>query len=150
MTNKVTTHPSDTTDGGPSQCILCITEKHPIYVCSKFRNLNIENKRSLSKKHHFCFNCLKGGHFTNQCISSNRCKKCRPCITLSSKSMKFAVEMDLLHLQQQQFLQRQPHWGSPSISPQVVSNVAVGLRCGALVELLCSLRKGMQSKPEHS
>ena len=59
------------------------------------------------QKHHLCFNCLKGGHFTTSAYPGTNVRNIDACITLSHSplpSMKFVVEMDLPHLQQQ------PHW----------------------------------------
>ena len=71
---------SDSTDGN---CVVCKAEKHPLYICAKFKSLPHEDKVSLLKNNGLCMNCLSSGHFKNQCKSIHKCKICqRPHHTL--------------------------------------------------------------------
>ena len=58
-------------------CIACKVEKHPLYVCPKFKSINHEEKLSLLKEHKICMNCLTRSHFIKQCKSLHRCRKCQ-------------------------------------------------------------------------
>ena len=71
---------SDSTDGN---CVVCKAEKHPLYICAKFKSLPHEDKVSVLKNNGLCMNCLSSGHFKNQCKSIHKCKICqRPHHTL--------------------------------------------------------------------
>ena len=64
-------------------CILCNAERHPLYVCPKFKVMSHSNKMSTLWKSNFCINCLNGRHTVKDCKSSHRCKRCqRPHHTL--------------------------------------------------------------------
>ena len=65
-----TTHPV-------SSCILCKSERHPLYACSKFKALPHDKMISTLKSNGICMNCLGPGHFVKQCKSLHRCKKCQ-------------------------------------------------------------------------
>ena len=65
-----TTHPV-------SSCILCKSERHPLYACSKFKALPHDKMISILKSNGICMNCLGPGHFVKQCKSLHRCKKCQ-------------------------------------------------------------------------
>ncbi len=64
------------TDTVTNHCVLCKTDKHPLYSCSKFKSLSHEQKTSTLKDNHLCMNCL-GAHFVRQCKSIHRCKRCQ-------------------------------------------------------------------------
>ena len=66
-----------------TQCILCTNEKHPLYVCPKFKLLPHESKISTLKENNLCMNCLNSGHFVKHYKSIHKCRKCqRPHHTL--------------------------------------------------------------------
>ena len=65
------------TDSIPSQCVACNAEKHPLYVCSKFKSMPHDKKVSILKSNDLCMNCFGSGHFVRQCKSLHRCKKCQ-------------------------------------------------------------------------
>ncbi len=71
VTSLVTT--SSTTD----ICVVCKTEKHPLYVCAKFKSLSHEEKTSILRSNGIWMNCLGGGHFKQQYKSSHKCKICQ-------------------------------------------------------------------------
>ena len=58
-------------------CSLCQAEKHPLYVCPKFKAMPITEKRNTLTLRDACFNCLRTGHRAIQCQSSHRCKRCQ-------------------------------------------------------------------------
>lgn len=66
---------------GPNQtnlrkCIVC-SEHHPLYLCGRFSKLSTEEKEKEVRRHQLCRNCLRKGHFSNDCSSSTNCRKCR-------------------------------------------------------------------------
>ena len=63
-------------DSAANPCVMCKTEKHPLYACSKFKALPHEKMVSTLKAHNLCLNCLKSGHFMKQCKSLHRCRIC--------------------------------------------------------------------------
>ena len=66
-----------------SNCVVCKTDKHPLYVCTKFKSLPHEDKITVLKSNGLCMNCLGSGHFKQQCKLSHKCKVCqRPHHTL--------------------------------------------------------------------
>lgn len=67
----------DSEPGVCSQCVICVTERHPLYACSKFKAMTCDEKTSVMKKNKLCQNCLGYGHFAKQCKSSHRCRKCQ-------------------------------------------------------------------------
>lgn len=72
----VSTSPSNT-------CVSCDKEKHPLYLCNKFRSLPHSNKMELIRANGYCLNCLRPGHFAKKCKSLSHCKQCqRPHHTL--------------------------------------------------------------------
>ena len=64
-------------------CVLCESERHPLYACPKFKGMVLVEKLSTIQYRHLCKNCLGRGHFLRQCRSLHKCKKCqRPHHTL--------------------------------------------------------------------
>ena len=61
----------------PTMCKLCQSDKHPLYICPRFKALPRDKMISTIRDNELCFNCLKPGHFTRQCSSLNRCRKCQ-------------------------------------------------------------------------
>ena len=64
---------SNTTD----MCVLCKSDKHPLFVCPKFKSLPHEQMLSTIKEHSLCMNCLRPGHFVKHCKSLHHCRKCQ-------------------------------------------------------------------------
>jgi hypothetical protein len=58
-------------------CVVCKSEKHPLYACSKFKAMSQERMKTTIKNHELCMNCLKPGHFVRQCPSTHKCRKCQ-------------------------------------------------------------------------
>ena len=57
-------------------CMSCGAGKHPLYVCRKFKSVSPQQRMTLVRKHHLCFNCLQSGHFAPQCTSDQKCREC--------------------------------------------------------------------------
>ena len=76
--NKVAAFNSvDNEPGTRIKCPVCISDRHPLYSCAKFKLLSHDEKVSVLKKNNLCMNCLNSGHFARKCKSSYRCKKCQ-------------------------------------------------------------------------
>ena len=58
-------------------CVLCKTDKHPLYVCPKFKNQPHDKMIATLKANDLCMNCLRPGHYVKQCRSLHRCRKCQ-------------------------------------------------------------------------
>ena len=54
------------------KCILC-ENKHLFYKCGKYEEMTGTERMKLVKKEKLCFNCLKGYHNADKCISKNKC-----------------------------------------------------------------------------
>ncbi|XP_062535630.1 uncharacterized protein LOC134204845 [Armigeres subalbatus] len=60
----------------PRKCILC-SEHHPLYMCSTFSKMSIEDKEKEIRRHQLCRNCLRRGHLSRECPSNNTCRRCK-------------------------------------------------------------------------
>ncbi|XP_065091733.1 uncharacterized protein LOC135712696 [Ochlerotatus camptorhynchus] len=58
------------------KCLMC-SDHHPLYRCSSFSNLSVEEKEKEVRRHQLCRNCLRKGHVAKDCSSSSTCRKCR-------------------------------------------------------------------------
>lgn len=58
-----------------SNCLICKEERHPIYRCPKFLNLDELQRINEIKGLHLCLNCFKGNHISVRC-SLQGCRKC--------------------------------------------------------------------------
>jgi hypothetical protein len=56
---------------GGTHYILCEADKHPLYVCAKFKSLGHSDKLSMLKSNGHCTNCLRQGHSVKNCRSSH-------------------------------------------------------------------------------
>ena len=61
-------------DSSSNQCLLCKTEKHPLYSCPKFKSLPHDKRISAVKVNNVCINGLTKGHFVADCKSLHRCQ----------------------------------------------------------------------------
>ena len=59
------------------KCIVCKTEKHALFTCPDFKSMSQDKMMSTLRSNGLCLNCLRPGHFSRQCPSSNRCRKCQ-------------------------------------------------------------------------
>ena len=60
-----------------TNCVLCKNDKHPLYVCPKFKSLSHDQMVATLKEHSVCMNCLRPGHYMKQCKSLHHCHKCQ-------------------------------------------------------------------------
>ena len=58
-------------------CVLCKTDKHPLYVCPMFKSQPHDKMMTTLKANDLCMNCLRPGHYVKQCKSLHRCRKCQ-------------------------------------------------------------------------
>nr|XP_018895666.1 PREDICTED: uncharacterized protein LOC109029600 [Bemisia tabaci] len=56
-------------------CVLC-TDKHPLYLCEKFKKKTTDERRKFVSEKSLCFNCLKANHGRDSCRCPFRCKNC--------------------------------------------------------------------------
>ena len=117
---KVASFAAAGTESGRNHCILCTSERHPLYACPKFRAMSHDVKLSTLKQNNLCLNCFSSGHFVKQCKSAHRCRECqRPHHTLLHQE----TQGDASH----QIPRQSSHYMDPSPTPQVASHTAVKL-----------------------
>ena len=63
-------------DSSPN-CLICKSEKHPLYACPRFKLMSHEQKIEILKSNNLCMNCLRPGHFVKNCKSLHHCKVCQ-------------------------------------------------------------------------
>ena len=125
QSGRVASFAANCESGGRSHCIICNSERHPLYACQKFKAMSHNEKLSTLKKKNMCLNCFGSGHFAKQCRSSHRCKKCqRPHHTL----LHIEVQGDANSASP-------PQPPRPSEPPptQIVSSAAVKVRSSSLL-----------------
>ena len=59
------------------KCVGCNDDNYPLYTCSSFQALTPEERLAKAWANSLCMNCLRQGHFSSNCQSMQRCKKCR-------------------------------------------------------------------------
>jgi hypothetical protein len=62
---------------GGGSCCVCKNERHPLYHCSKFKDMPHDQKLTVVRSNNLCMNCLKNGHYLKDCKSSHHCKTCQ-------------------------------------------------------------------------
>ena len=55
----------------PNKCVVCRSEKHPLYACSKFRGMPHDDMVSALRANGLCMNCLGPNHFVNLYTNAN-------------------------------------------------------------------------------
>ncbi len=58
-------------------CVFCKSDKHLLYICTKFNALPHDKMVSTLKSNGLCLNCLQPGHFAKDCGLLHRWKKCQ-------------------------------------------------------------------------
>ena len=104
-----------------SNCVLCTTEKHPLYVCPRFKVLPHDKMLSTIQNNKLCMNCLRPGHFSRQCGSLNRCRKCQK------------PHHTLLHDETKGKGQGEQPSVAPAVEPVISSNAATGITSNTLL-----------------
>lgn len=61
-------------------CKIC-AKNHPIYKCEEFLKMSIPERMAKVREKKFCLNCLKTGHYAQNCKASTMCKgkQCKRC-----------------------------------------------------------------------
>ncbi len=62
-----------------SLCKLCGSSNHPLYYCSKFKEMDVPARKQHLSKYPHCMNCLDAGHSLKQCRSKKSCRDCGQC-----------------------------------------------------------------------
>ena len=57
-------------------CSICSGERHPLYQCTTFTALNVDQRQNHVRTHHLCFNCLLFGRRTRDCRNLGCYKRC--------------------------------------------------------------------------
>lgn len=57
-------------------CVIC-NKNHLVYECSKFKEMNYNDRVREVSKYKLCNNCLRGGHRDSQCRLKGTCRECR-------------------------------------------------------------------------
>ena len=111
-------------DMGRNHCILCTSERHPLYACPKFKAMSHDSKLSTVKKNKLCLNCFGSGHFAKLCKSAHKCRKCQ------------RSHHTLLHVESQDDSgsnQKPPRSPPSDDTDRVASHAAVKLRSSSLL-----------------
>ncbi|XP_046144393.1 uncharacterized protein LOC123988414 [Osmia bicornis bicornis] len=59
-----------------TKCVACGAD-HALFKCDVFRGQSVEQRLSLAREHHRCFNCLQKGHLPAVCPSKRACSICK-------------------------------------------------------------------------
>ena len=61
-----------------SRASKCLFEdgNHRIYMCEQFKNMSVKQRRDAIYQLKACFNCLKMGHSSKECPSTQSCRSC--------------------------------------------------------------------------
>ena len=59
-----------------SRASRCLFEdcNHRKYMCEKFKNMSVKQRRDAIYQFKACFNCLKLGHCSTECLSTQSCR----------------------------------------------------------------------------
>ena len=118
ITSYATNTHSTYSPSGGSPCVMCKTDKHPLYACHKFKGLNHADKVAIVKTNSLCFNCLKSGHSSRSCKSLYHCKVC-------NKSHHSLLHVNEFKPNSEPALEQ----STPSKGPEII-----GLKSGAAME----------------
>ena len=103
-------------------CILCSSERHPLYACPKFKSMSHSDMMSTLRRNNLCTNCLNGRHSAKDCKSSHSCKSCQ------------CPHHTILHIESNQSNFTPT---ASTTSPQVSCNAVVKLRSSSLLMTCC-------------
>ncbi|XP_062538320.1 uncharacterized protein LOC134206604 [Armigeres subalbatus] len=115
----------------PRKCILC-SEHHPLYMCSTFSKMSIEDKEKEIRRHQLCRNCLRRGHLSRECPSNNTCRRCKArhhtqlCDKESSNSTLRACEVPPTRTTTSQASNEQPSTSASATYSQPASYSSTG------------------------
>lgn len=54
----------------------CSTGGHPLTSCSEFQSWSVDARQKWARDHRRCFVCLSDKHWSNRCLSTERCASC--------------------------------------------------------------------------
>ncbi|XP_055634282.1 uncharacterized protein LOC129774548 [Toxorhynchites rutilus septentrionalis] len=57
-------------------CPACEKQKHPLFDCSVFNNMDAKSRMKVVIEKKFCINCFRSDHFARSCRSKFTCKNC--------------------------------------------------------------------------
>lgn len=60
-------------------CPVCKSSDHRVFTCPEFQPLTIADRRRVALQNKLCYNCLKSGHYLNECYDLHRCVE-RACV----------------------------------------------------------------------
>ena len=74
-------------------CQVCKSDKHPIWMCEKFRKMNMKDRRDQVLSLRLCFRCMQSGHNARSCThpKPRLCRTCNrhnfmlPCVASKSE-----------------------------------------------------------------
>ncbi|XP_070142322.1 uncharacterized protein [Drosophila kikkawai] len=61
----------------PRGCDLCSRENHPIRLCPRFLEMDVDGRSDYIRRKQFCLNCFARGHQQRDCTSAHSCFTCR-------------------------------------------------------------------------
>lgn len=50
--------------------------EHYLFQCETFKSKSVKERNNLVKEKNLCFNCMKGPHLSEKCLTSSRCREC--------------------------------------------------------------------------
>ncbi|XP_070140457.1 uncharacterized protein [Drosophila kikkawai] len=56
---------------------LCLRENHPIRLCPRFLEMDVDGRSDYIRRKQFCLNCFARGHQQQDCTSAHSCFMCR-------------------------------------------------------------------------
>ena len=59
----------------------CNEATHPLYACTSFLALSMDQRQAIVRRQGLCMNCLRHGYFASQCQSLQKCKSVMVSIT---------------------------------------------------------------------
>ena len=62
------------TNAASMNCVVCKSEKYPLYACSKVKSLGHDDMMSTIKSNSLCVNCLHPGRHAKDCKSCHHCR----------------------------------------------------------------------------
>ena len=106
---------------GTNNCVISKTEKHPLYACTRLKSLSHDKMIETLKFNDLCMNCLRPGHFSRQCTSLSKCRKCQK------------PHHTLIHIETKTSEQSGAPTLISTVTPTATSNTATGFSSNTLL-----------------